>query len=210
MQRLLQPGTDFHSRMLQSCPSYYAHNVKTCANINRPLTSFFVFLIMPRRISLLLPLFILYGLTAFSQLHNLSGKVVDSRIAESLSGAIVTLNYKKLQQLTDLQGNFLFDSLPAGNYRLKVFYASFPVKELTVTVSSNNHNNLLIEMNPPCKYDSARKTGICPVCHRKDKAIPVKYGLPIGKMYTVRYYYAGCEVTYCDPSWYCKRDKHLF
>jgi CarboxypepD_reg-like domain len=175
-----------------------------------PVTRLSVFLDMILRKLIVLLFFFFTGATAFSQLHNLSGKVFDSRSAQSLPGAIVTMNYKKMQQFTDTHGNFLFDSLPAGNYRVKVFYAGFPVKELEVTLSSNIHNNLLIEMNPPCKYDSARKTGICPFCHQKDKAVPVKYGLPIGKMDTVHYYYAGCEVTDCDPSWYCKRDKQLF
>jgi hypothetical protein len=154
--------------------------------------------------------FTLPVITGFSQYHNLSGKVVDSREIKSLSGAIITLNYHNKQQLSDTNGNFLFDSLPAGEYQLKVFYAGFPVKELTVAIDHNIHNNIVVEMNPPCKYDASRKNKTCPVCKKRNKVIPVIYGLPVGTMDTARYYYAGCEMTYCDPSWYCKRDKHLF
>lgn len=158
---------------------------------------------------LLLPLLVT-GLSSYCQLHTISGKVIDSRTISSLSGAFITLNYKNKQQLSDEQGNFLFDSLPSGDYKLKIIYAGYPVKDMAVTIGSNAHNNLVVEMNPPCKYDSTRKTGICPLCHKKDKAVPVRYGLPVGKMDTLRYYYAGCEITYCDPAWYCKRDKRLF
>lgn len=164
---------------------------------------------MPVRKPILLLLLLLTGLSVFSQYHNLSGKVMDSRKSATLPGAILTLNYKNMQQVSDENGNFLFDSLPAGTYQLKIMYAGMPTKAVTVTITEKIHNNLLVEMNPPCAYDKNRKNKTCPVCGRQDRVQRIVWGLPL-KMDTVNYYYGGCEVSYCDPTWYCKRDQHLF
>ena len=69
-----------------------------------------------------------------------------------------------------------------------------------------------------CVYDKSENDNTCPVCGKKDEVIPVEYGLPIFKNARTQrkfeknptFYAAGCEITCCDPNWYCKRDKKLF
>lgn len=165
---------------------------------------------MKMKLCACLVVFLLSCIGSAAQFHNLSGKVINSVSSTNINGTILVLNYKKKQQISDANGNFLFDSLPPGPYTITAYHAGYPVQQLSVLISDKIHNNVVIEMNPPCEYDKNRNDNTCPVCHKKENVVPVRYGLPVGKMDTTRYYYAGCEVTFCDPSWYCKRDKKLF
>lgn len=74
-----------------------------------------------------------------------------------------------------------------------------------------------IELPPPCKYDANKKNNTCPKCNKKDKVIPIVYGLLIstngddplkdeGKTFKA----GGCGISNCDTHWFCKRDKIEF
>jgi hypothetical protein len=67
-----------------------------------------------------------------------------------------------------------------------------------------------------CKYDASLNNKRCPVCKKKNKVIPIRYGLlgsikgdPLknnGRTFKA----GGCKISDCDPHWYCKRDKIEF
>jgi hypothetical protein len=80
-------------------------------------------------------------------------------------------------------------------------------------------DNTLIKLNVHqfCKYDASINDKTCPICHKKDKVIPIRYGLPVsvngenpmkheGKTWKA----GGCNISKCDPNWYCKRDRTEF
>lgn len=164
------------------------------------------------RIARYFPVFFLLFLyiDAAAQTQQISGKVVRYNNGVVLPDAVVQINFNNRQSLTDSKGYFHFDSLPDGNYMLKVYHAGFPVKEMAVTLTNHYSAPLVVVMAPPCAYDEHKKDNTCPVCHTPDNVVPIRWGLVRGKMDTAHYYYGGCKVTYCDPNWYCKFDRKLF
>jgi len=70
---------------------------------------------------------------------------------------------------------------------------------------------------PDCSYNRHVLNRTCPKCNKRDKVIPIKYGLRV-PLYDKNgniidegeYRPRGCVVSDCDPSWYCKRDKVEF
>lgn len=79
--------------------------------------------------------------------------------------------------------------------------------------------NLLKEIE--CQY--SKDDSICPICLKIDKVIPIEYGYLViteeehKKMYDKNqnedlrtFKSGGCEISGCDPFWYCKRDSISF
>ncbi|MBR9859585.1 carboxypeptidase-like regulatory domain-containing protein [bacterium] len=160
---------------------------------------------------------ILYFLTiaqfCFPQTASIEGHVHNINEDKGLAFAYVVLDGEKIVALTNDYGDFTIDSLSEGFHSLKITY--FGYQDLTVDsiyVAHDTVINLYIEFPPPCKYD--RKNKKCPVCHKKDKVIPIIYGLPSKGLVTEsekgKVRLGGCEVTGCDPHWYCKRDNKEF
>ena len=115
--------------------------------------------------------------------------------------------------MTSLDGNFLIDSIAVGTYDLKIVYIGYRDTVLNnVIVTSDAVVELYIDYPPPCPYDSEAKA--CPICNKRDKVIPIIYGLPGNKLMTQakngKVRLGGCIVSGCDPSKYCKRDKKEF
>lgn len=74
---------------------------------------------------------------------------------------------------------------------------------------------LNVQFPPECFYNKNVKQKICPLCKKKDKVIPILYGLTVPKTGVPTFKYgeyepAGCEISDCDPTWYCKRDNLRF
>jgi hypothetical protein len=69
--------------------------------------------------------------------------------------------------------------------------------------------NQIIELPyfPTCKYDKTKNNRRCPTCKKKNKVIPIYYGLigQIGKKKS-NFKSGGCVVTGRDPNWFCERD----
>ena len=156
-------------------------------------------------------IFLITHLTIFGQTGVIQGHVYDRLEKRGLAYANVLLVNTNIGTATDFDGNFKIDSIPIGTYDLKINYIIYGDTILRgLTITSDTIITVNLKFPPPCKYDKVRKNNHCPICGKKDKVIPVVYGYPIGKLDKKHYYYAGCEITYCDPDWYCKRDKHLF
>ena len=57
------------------------------------------------------------------------------------------------------------------------------------------------------------QSSICPICKRDKNTLPIFYGLTTGKFYKKnrkKYYFGDCEITGCDPKYYCKTDNYKF
>lgn len=87
-----------------------------------------------------------------------------------------------------------------------------------ILILSGETASLEIHFPSTCEYDKSTNDKTCPVCTKKNEVIPVEYGYPIFKNDRAQrkfkknptFYAAGCEISCCDPHWYCKRDKKLF
>jgi hypothetical protein len=170
-----------------------------------------LFFMKPLQIILLL--FMLCNCTADAQV--ISGKVINRKTGEPIQAAFIAIEEKKInakQQFlqTDINGYFSIQLKPA-KYRLRI---QMPGSCDTVinSIELKDTSSITIEARLPlyCRYEASEKNNSCPVCKKKRNVIPVLYGLPAGEMDEENYYYAGCEITCCDPHWYCKKDKITF
>ena len=153
------------------------------------------------------------GQFVFSQTGIIKGNIYDNIENEGLAFANVFLIDYNLGASSNINGDFLIDSIPVGTYDLKITYLGYRDTTLTsIKVTQDTIIDLKINYPPTCKYDKKNKS--CPVCQMKDKVIPIAYGLPSAgllkdaKKGKVRI--GGCLITGCDPHWYCKRDKIEF
>lgn len=63
-----------------------------------------------------------------------------------------------------------------------------------------------------CRYRE-NKSSICPICKTDKKVLPIFYGLTTLKFMREnkkKYYFGDCEITGCDPKYYCKTDHYKF
>lgn len=156
-------------------------------------------------------IFLFISLNIFGQTGEIQGVVYDRIQKERLAYAMVTLLNTDKITFTDIKGCFKIDSIPDGIYNLSVSFVGAGDTILTnLKITSQTKLKLKLKLPPTCKYDNHRNNNNCPICGKKDKVIPIIYGLPVGKLDEERYFYAGCQITICDPKWYCKRDKHKF
>ena len=168
-----------------------------------------------KRLFILLTLIYFFGQQVFSQTGKIKGSVYDSIEHEPFAGAVLyLLNFDKNTSV-DFEGNFVFDSIPAGTYDLKLRYIGY---RDTIIKSVRVYNDSVVTLNitylpPPCTYQD-KSNKICPICKKSDKVIPIVYGFPSpelvkeAKKGKVRL--GGCQVSFCMPHWYCKRDAKEF
>jgi hypothetical protein len=86
---------------------------------------------------------------------------------------------------------------------------------------STTSTDSVVELNMTfpfdCSHNKNSKQKICPVCKKNDEVIPILYGLmgfdAKGNSFFKDYgefMPGGCNVSPCDPTWYCKRDDCRF
>jgi hypothetical protein len=168
---------------------------------------------MAKRFYILILIFLTTILTVFGQFGKIKGQVYDRRENKGLAFAIVSLIETKKGVYSDSEGNFKIDSIPPGVYRIKVQYIGYGDTILkSIKIIPDTTVTIILELPPLCKYDEHRKDKTCPICGKADRVVPIEYGLPVGKIdkKNRNVYYGGCNITYCDPNWYCKRDKYKF
>jgi hypothetical protein len=156
---------------------------------------------------------IFFGICQFSlgQTGIIEGKVYDTEEGQSLEFANVWLDSSKIGTTTDSNGQFKIDSIPFGVYNLRVSYIGYPDTTIHgLNVLKDKPIKINVTLSNSCPYTYRDTSRICGICNKSDKVIPIVYGIPIGKLDHENYYYAGCEITYCNPDWYCKRDKNKF
>lgn len=94
-------------------------------------------------------LFFSASVSAYAQVGSIKGRILDKDTRETLSGALVTLVGTDIKAYSDLDGNFSFDNIEAGIYKIRVSYISFS----TITISSveikdNETKNISITLKP--------------------------------------------------------------
>src|SRR5262245_6510394 len=83
------------------------------------------------------------GYASLAQTFSVSGTMIDSVAREPLPGvAVVLRSVRDTTQwkgtLTDLDGNFRFENIAPGGYRLKATYIGYATRQRFVRVSSEN------------------------------------------------------------------------
>lgn len=149
---------------------------------------------------------------AFSQ--SINGRVIDGIKGSAISFANVNLLNLSLQTLSktvsDFEGMFKFEKLSAGEYSINISVAGY-ADTTFANISIKSDTTLILDLHKPCEYDKSIKNNTCPACNKKNRVIPIRYGLIIGEgNMGSNYFYGGCEVGYCNPHWYCRRDKLKF
>ena len=155
------------------------------------------------------------GQLTLSQTGTIKGYVYDSIERGPFAGANLSLEKLDKQSSVDFDGNFVIDSIPAGTYDLKLSCIGY---KDTIVNSVRVYNDSIVKLNiiylpPPCMYrDKNDKT--CPICNKSDKVIPIIYGLPSPELVKDaekgKVWLGGCQISFCMPHWYCKRDKKEF
>ena len=110
------------------------------------------------------------------------------------------------------------EEIKADTFQISVRDYTDGFGDTTVTLILGPDEDVEITIPYPvyCRYDAGKQNKTCPVCGKKDKVIPIIYGLLLIPEESNRtrkknvFYYGGCEVTGCDPNWHCNRDDYNF
>jgi len=150
---------------------------------------------------------------AISQVGSIKGYVHDITVDDAFMFVEVSLEGDHYKTYADLNGNFTLDSIPTGTYNLKVYQPGYNEMILSsIRVKEDEITELKIEYPAPCNF--SEKKSACPICKKRNKVVPIVYGLPSGELLEEaekgEFYLGGCVVTFCDPQWYCNRDKKAF
>jgi hypothetical protein len=135
--------------------------------------------------------------------------------------SVETINGNTIEKtITDDSGYFKLYNLPTGEFFLKVAYIGYGDTAFRIGVSKDT--SYVLDIHKPCKYDSSINDKTCPICHKQDMVVPIIYGEFVITKQTsgkkskrqddpyIDFYPGGDVVTYCDPNWFCNRDKVKF
>lgn len=100
----------------------------------------------------LLIFFLFIGTTAFAQKGIITGKVVDDQTGRALGGDSILLIEKSVSVVSDQNGVFIFDKLPAGNYSVKCKHKGYVEKIVTdIYVGENESKEISISLKMATK-----------------------------------------------------------
>jgi len=161
-------------------------------------------------------IFLAITVSGFGQ--TIEGTVIDGRRKETIPFASIQLlnassTSTKDSAMADVDGGFKFTNVSGGIYCIKIKFIGYK-DTIFCNIKISSDTTLKLDIHRFCQYDSLEKNKTCPVCHKHDKVIPIRYGLLItingmkgeGKKFKA----GGCNISSCDPYWYCKRDKTEF
>ncbi len=145
--------------------------------------------------------------TTFYKMSNEPFPLVNILLLDSINSNILSTTK------SDFDGNFKFEHIKNGHYNLKTTDVAYGDSTIPIIVNGDIKIKIII-LKENCIYNKSINNKICPKCHRKDKTIPIIYGLIIGhekkNSKKKRYYIGGCQITDCDPNWFCIRDNFKF
>jgi hypothetical protein len=78
----------------------------------------------------------------------LKGMVIDSSSYEVLTGATIILNDLQEIAFTDQLGNFKFDNLSGGSYRLHISFIGYKTQEINIVIAANESKSVIIRLTP--------------------------------------------------------------
>lgn len=108
--------------------------------------------------------------------------------------------------------NFTFENLKSDSLRIFISPRSYPVNKFyKFYLKDGEVKDLELSYSSTCPYG---KSNVCPICKKKDKVIPIVYGLIAEikgkKSKTKKFKPGGCVISDCQPNWFCERDKNEF
>jgi hypothetical protein len=145
---------------------------------------------------------------------------IDMTITDTVRAAMVLCFLQKEDKVINTlwlqKGSIaIMRNIPKGTYRLKL--SAIGVRDAyTEGISINDGDTTIVAASfpGPCKYDHPKNyKPVCPYSHRSG-IIKIVYGLPsAGMMEDAErgwVWLGGCEITGCDPKYYCKKHKVEF
>lgn len=157
---------------------------------------------------------LMHAVYGFSQTGELKGLLFDQTTKEGFA-AVATVWFPGLKKgtLSDNKGSFFIEEVPTGTHQLKIECIGYRDTVMQVEIQPCRTTALIVNFPIGCHFRS-HKGNKCPYCHKSDKAIPIVYGLPSKRMMMLaeknKMKLAGCQITGCDPKWYCTRDEKEF
>ena len=110
----------------------------------------------------------------------------------------------------NFDGKYEFKNIKNGKYILSFTDNYYLNNQFNIEI--NGKTNIDFYVTKYCVYNE-NKNGICPNCKSKQDVIPVFYGLTTSKFEKKnrkKYHFKGCEISGCDPKWFCKKDRLEF
>ena len=156
----------------------------------------------------------LFSITSYTQ--SLSGKVRDTLNIRKYDRVQFEIKLKKINSekeyfsTSDMDGNFRFSNIENGDYQFTINNEFYDKNIFLIKINGDTSLNIFVKNF--CQYHE-NKTSVCPKCKSSQKVVPIFYGLTtldFMKKNKKKYHFAGCELSYCMPNWYCKRDRLEF
>ncbi|MEX0780925.1 MAG: carboxypeptidase-like regulatory domain-containing protein [Balneolales bacterium] len=97
-------------------------------------------------ITLLLYIPILF--IAVSQEGSITGKITNDETGQALPGAVVLLETTQFAASTDIEGEYSFTNVPAGEYVMKVTYIGYKEYSSTILHEEGRDLTVNIELEP--------------------------------------------------------------
>jgi hypothetical protein len=140
----------------------------------------------------------------------LAGHVTTSDRAEGFAGVTLTLHqagHLVTGMVTDATGAFSFANLPLGTYEVVLDMSGYRRESQADIQVTARPTTLTIPFPGPCRYRyPSHRLPACVGGHT-DQFIPIVYGFPnartMQRAKQGKVYLGGCEVTGCDPKYYC-------
>jgi hypothetical protein len=149
-------------------------------------------------------------LAARCQQGQLTGHVTTGDRAEGFAGVTLTLHqagHLVTGTVTDTNGAFAFANLPLGTYEVVLEMTGYRRESHADIPVTAPPTSVTIPFPGPCRYRySSQQLPACIGGHT-DHFIPIVYGFPnqrtLHRAKQGKLYLGGCEVSGCDPQYYC-------
>ncbi|WP_051947404.1 carboxypeptidase-like regulatory domain-containing protein [Muricauda sp. MAR_2010_75] len=162
----------------------------------------------------ILLLFFMLVMKLCAQNSSVSGKVFFKLDSSALPGATVLISGSEIGTQADYDGNFELSGLNQGKYDIIVEFVGYgkdTIKNVVLKKNSDLHIDLGLPSGPCYQFTDSNK---CPIDGSSKNVIPIIYGLPgkklMRKMKKGKIKLGGCEVTGCEPNWFCVRHQKEF
>lgn len=148
------------------------------------------------------------SIQGFSQTGGIQGNVIFKLDSIGLPRANVIISGTRIGAQTEDDGTFELTKLQEGKYDLvveSIGYGKDTIRNVDVKKNSITKITLGLPAGVCHKKPKSRK---CPVDGKTKNVVPILYGLADGKMRRKmdkgKAKLGGCEVTGCEPNWFCK------
>jgi len=159
----------------------------------------------------------LFGTNLIAQNAILEGKLIVANpedieiVKNELEVCITSCGPDRIAEVKD-NLTFKFENLNPGEYELLFFpngdtdYSNRKILIDSEKSIVKHETNYFYN----CRYNVSKSNKTCPECKKKNRVIPIEYGLIISYGNPKDFWPGGCIIFDCQPNWYCKRDKIEF